>query len=86
MFCFKSSENFLNWYNNNEKHSFYLILHDSLFSRACKLITGSFLLGLTTVIGLKYVSPAKGNGKPTMKVKSLVSNEYKDLVELAALH
>ncbi|XP_031745136.1 centromere protein C isoform X2 [Cucumis sativus] len=51
-----------------------------------RLLYGRVHESLTTVIGLKYVSPAKGNGKPTMKVKSLVSNEYKDLVELAALH
>ncbi|XP_010249870.1 PREDICTED: uncharacterized protein LOC104592284 isoform X2 [Nelumbo nucifera] len=41
---------------------------------------------LATVIGLKYASPAKGDGKPTFKVKSYVSDEYKELVELAALH
>lgn len=42
--------------------------------------------GLTSVIGVKYVSPAKGDGKPTIKVKSYVSDEYKELVDLAALH
>lgn len=42
--------------------------------------------GLATVIGLKYVSPTKDDGKPTLKVKSYVSDEYKELVELAALH
>lgn len=39
------------------------------------------------VIGVKYVSPAKGSGgKSELKVKSYVSEEYKELVELAALH
>ncbi|XP_038896840.1 centromere protein C isoform X1 [Benincasa hispida] len=51
-----------------------------------RLLYGRVHESLATVIGLKYVSPAKGNGQPIMKVKSLVSNEYKDLVELAALH
>lgn len=51
-----------------------------------RLLYGRVHESLATVIGLKYVSPAKGNGQPTLKVKSLVSNEYKDLVELAALH
>ncbi|KAL0562054.1 hypothetical protein IC582_002503 [Cucumis melo] len=51
-----------------------------------RMLYGRVHESLATVIGLKYVSPEKGNGKPTMKVKSLVSNEYKDLVDLAALH
>ena len=63
------------------------ILYSMIFiPSACKFITGFLLLGLATVIGLKYVSPAKGNGQPTLKVKSLVSSEYNELVELAALH
>ncbi|KAI3418983.1 uncharacterized protein J3R85_013487 [Psidium guajava] len=41
---------------------------------------------LATVIGIKYVSPGKADGKPTMRVKSYVSDEYKELVELASLH
>uniref|UniRef100_A0A2N9FCW3 Uncharacterized protein n=1 Tax=Fagus sylvatica TaxID=28930 RepID=A0A2N9FCW3_FAGSY len=41
---------------------------------------------LATVIGLKYASPSKDDGEPTLKVKSYVSDEYKELVELAALH
>jgi hypothetical protein len=42
---------------------------------------------LTTVIGLKYVSPTKGDdGKPALRVKSYIADEYKELVELAALH
>lgn len=39
---------------------------------------------LTTVIGIKYESPGNADGKPGIKVKSFVSDEYKDLVELAA--
>ncbi|XP_030525600.1 centromere protein C isoform X2 [Rhodamnia argentea] len=41
---------------------------------------------LATVIGIKYVSPGKADGKSTMRVKSYVSDEYKELVELASLH
>ncbi|XP_042498368.1 centromere protein C [Macadamia integrifolia] len=41
---------------------------------------------LETVIGLKYVSPAKDGGKPTVRVKSYVSDEYRHLVEQAGLH
>lgn len=43
-----------------------------------------FVTGLTTVIGIKYESPGNADGKPGIKVKSFVSDEYKDLVELAA--
>ncbi|GAB2269438.1 hypothetical protein Dimus_004356 [Dionaea muscipula] len=39
---------------------------------------------MVTVIGLKYFSPSKDGGQP--KVASYVPDEYKDLVELAALH
>ncbi|KAF7136415.1 hypothetical protein RHSIM_Rhsim08G0218700 [Rhododendron simsii] len=43
-------------------------------------------LGLK-VIGVKYVSPGKETGgKPSIKVKSFVSDEFKELVDLAALH
>ncbi|KAJ6415914.1 hypothetical protein OIU84_004660 [Salix udensis] len=41
---------------------------------------------LATVIGIKYESPGNDKGKHALKVKSYVSDEYKDLVELAALH
>ncbi|KAG6575561.1 Centromere protein C, partial [Cucurbita argyrosperma subsp. sororia] len=51
-----------------------------------RLLYGRVHESLATVIGLKYVSPGKGNGQPTLKVKSLVSSEYNELVELAALH
>ncbi|KAJ4835423.1 hypothetical protein Tsubulata_025732 [Turnera subulata] len=43
------------------------------------------LAGLATVIGIKCGSP-DANGEPCLKVRSFVSDEYKDLVELAALH
>ncbi|XP_034696752.1 centromere protein C isoform X4 [Vitis riparia] len=51
-----------------------------------RFLYGRVHKSLTTVIGVKYVSPAKGDGKPTIKVKSYVSDEYKELVDLAALH
>nr|XP_048331294.1 centromere protein C isoform X5 [Ziziphus jujuba var. spinosa] len=51
-----------------------------------RLLYGRIHQSLATVIGLKYASPAKDDGKPTLKVKSFVSDEYKELVELAALH
>lgn len=41
---------------------------------------------LATVIGIKYESPGNDKGKRALKVKSYVSDEYKDLVEIAALH
>ncbi|KAJ6348159.1 hypothetical protein OIU76_004606 [Salix suchowensis] len=41
---------------------------------------------LATVIGIKYESPGNDKGKHALKVKSYVSDEYKDLVDLAALH
>ncbi|KAI6690013.1 hypothetical protein NL676_026841 [Syzygium grande] len=51
-----------------------------------RFLYGRVHQSLATVIGIKYVSPGKANGKPTMKVKSYVSDEYKELVELASLH
>ncbi|KAF8400744.1 hypothetical protein HHK36_014044 [Tetracentron sinense] len=51
-----------------------------------RFLYGRIHESLATVIGLKYVSPAKGDGGPMVKVKSYVSDEYKDLVEQAALH
>lgn len=41
---------------------------------------------LVTVIGVKYSSPSKEADQPAVKVKSFVSDEYKELVDLAALH
>ncbi|CAJ1955180.1 unnamed protein product [Sphenostylis stenocarpa] len=40
---------------------------------------------LATVIGVKCISPGS-DGKPTMKVKSYVSDQHKELFELASLH
>ncbi|KHM98777.1 Centromere protein C isoform B [Glycine soja] len=40
---------------------------------------------LATVIGVKCISPGS-DGKPIMKVKSYVSNKYKELFELASLY
>ena len=39
-----------------------------------------------TVIGVKYSSPSKEADQAAVKVKSFVSDEYKELVDLAALH
>lgn len=41
--------------------------------------------GLATVIGVKCMSPGT-DGKPTMKVKSYVSDLHKELFELASLY
>jgi len=41
--------------------------------------------GLATVIGVKCMSPGS-DGKPTMKVKSYVSEQHKELLELASLY
>ncbi|KAK9102134.1 hypothetical protein Sjap_019388 [Stephania japonica] len=41
---------------------------------------------LLTVIGCKYESPSSATGKPKLKVKSFVSDNFKELVEKAALH
>lgn len=44
-------------------------------------------IGLTTVIGIKYGSPGEGKSeKRASKVKSFVSDDYKELVDFAALH
>ncbi|OAY36829.1 hypothetical protein MANES_11G052100v8 [Manihot esculenta] len=51
-----------------------------------RFLYGRIHTSLATIIGIKYESPQKDNGKTTMKVKSFVSDEYKDLVEQAALY
>ncbi|KAK6912116.1 hypothetical protein RJ641_024209 [Dillenia turbinata] len=51
-----------------------------------RLLYGRIHQSLATVIGLKYASPAKDGGSAKLKVKSFVSDEYKELVELAAMH
>ncbi|XP_047310699.1 centromere protein C-like isoform X2 [Impatiens glandulifera] len=54
-----------------------------------RFLYGRVHKSLTSVIGIKYISPAKGGGgddkKPTFRVKSF-SDEHRELVELAALH
>ncbi|KAL5576387.1 hypothetical protein UlMin_018086 [Ulmus minor] len=54
--------------------------------RGERLLYGRIHQSLPTVIGLKYSSPDKGKATPILKVKSFVNDEYKDLVEKAALH
>ncbi|XP_031263505.1 centromere protein C [Pistacia vera] len=49
-----------------------------------RFLYGRVHQSLTTVIGIKYASPGTNDGKPTIKVKSYVSDQYKDLVDLAA--
>ncbi|KAI3923620.1 hypothetical protein MKW98_011250 [Papaver atlanticum] len=52
-----------------------------------RLLYGRGHESLLTVIGVKYDSPPKSKlEKPTFRVKSYVSDEYKELVENAALH
>ncbi|XWS16386.1 hypothetical protein CRYUN_Cryun34aG0082800 [Craigia yunnanensis] len=55
------------------------------FWKGERFLYGRIHSSLSTVIGIKYESPGKADGEnPTLKVKSFVSDEYKDLVELAA--
>ncbi|XVF86567.1 hypothetical protein PTKIN_Ptkin18bG0052400 [Pterospermum kingtungense] len=55
------------------------------FWKGERFLYGRIHSSLSTVIGIKYESPGKADGgKPTLRVKSFVSDEYKDLVELAA--
>ncbi|XVF26703.1 hypothetical protein REPUB_Repub14bG0041200 [Reevesia pubescens] len=55
------------------------------FWRGERFLYGRVHSSLATVIGIKYSSPGKADGgSPTLKVKSFVSDEYKDMVELAA--
>ncbi|CAN1168244.1 Centromere protein C [Linum perenne] len=50
-----------------------------------RFLYGRIHESLATVIGIKYDSPGKDEGRPGLKVKSYVSDEYKHLVDLAAL-
>ncbi|XP_004511206.3 centromere protein C, partial [Cicer arietinum] len=50
-----------------------------------RMVYGRVHQSLTTVIGVKCMSPGS-DGKPTMKVKSFVSDKYKELFEIASLH
>ncbi|XP_058111699.1 centromere protein C isoform X2 [Magnolia sinica] len=54
--------------------------------RGERLLYGRIHDSLPTVIGVKYSSPGKVERESVLKVKSFVSEEYADLVELAALH
>ncbi|GMI93829.1 hypothetical protein HRI_003052200 [Hibiscus trionum] len=51
------------------------------FWKGERFLYGRVHSSLTTVIGIKYESPGKGDG---LKVKSFVSDEYKELIEQAA--
>ncbi|MED6137335.1 hypothetical protein PIB30_064066 [Stylosanthes scabra] len=55
------------------------------FWKGERMVYGRVHNSLATVIGIKCISPGS-DGKPTMKVKSYVSDEYKDLLELASLY
>ncbi|XP_061338579.1 centromere protein C [Gastrolobium bilobum] len=50
-----------------------------------RLVYGRVHESLATVIGVKCMTPGS-DGKPTMKVKSYVSDNYKELLELASLY
>ncbi|KAK1576974.1 hypothetical protein Q3G72_017999 [Acer saccharum] len=52
--------------------------------RGERFLYGRVNNSLATVIGIKYESPGKENGKPALKVKSFVSDQYQDLIEQAA--
>ncbi|KAM5578960.1 hypothetical protein ABKV19_008983 [Rosa sericea] len=51
-----------------------------------RLLFGRIHNSLPTVIGMKYASPGKGEGKASLKVKSFVSDKHKVLVDLVSLH
>ncbi|XP_024971849.1 centromere protein C-like isoform X2 [Cynara cardunculus var. scolymus] len=51
-----------------------------------RLLYGRVHNSLPTVVGVKYISPTTDNGKPGFKVESFVSDKYKELVDLIALH
>jgi len=55
--------------------------------RGERFLYGRIHESLTTVIGIKYASPGEGKrDSRASKVKSFVSDEYKKLVDFAALH
>lgn len=54
--------------------------------RGERFLYGRVHQSLVTVIGVKYASPSKNAEEPGVKVKSFVSDKYKDLVEFASLH
>ncbi|KAF7843311.1 centromere protein C [Senna tora] len=49
-----------------------------------RLLYGRIHESLATVIGVKYMSLGSADGKPTMKVKSYVSDVHKELLEMAS--
>ncbi|XP_054780876.1 centromere protein C-like [Prosopis cineraria] len=49
-----------------------------------RLVYGRVHESLATVIGVKYMSPGSTDGKPTLKVKSYVSDEHRELLEMAS--
>ncbi|MED6105925.1 hypothetical protein PIB30_000050 [Stylosanthes scabra] len=55
------------------------------FWKGERMVYGRVHNSLATVIGIKCISPGS-DGKPTMKVKSYVSDEHKELLELASLY
>ncbi|KAK3219694.1 hypothetical protein Dsin_013664 [Dipteronia sinensis] len=52
--------------------------------RGERFLYGRVNNSLATVIGIKYESPGKENGKPGLKVKSFLSDQYQYLIEQAA--
>ncbi|XVE88959.1 hypothetical protein DITRI_Ditri19aG0111700 [Diplodiscus trichospermus] len=55
------------------------------FWKGERFLYGRLHSSLATVIGIKYESPGKADAaNPTLKVKSFVSDEYRELVEQAA--
>ncbi|KAM7254086.1 hypothetical protein ACFE04_031768 [Oxalis oulophora] len=51
-----------------------------------RFLYGRIHQSLPTVIGIKYESPTNKDAKSMFKVKSYVPEDYKELVDLAALH
>ncbi|KAK4761087.1 hypothetical protein SAY87_005980 [Trapa incisa] len=54
------------------------------FWKGERFLYGRIHQSLATVIGMKYESPGKTDGKPGLKVKSFVSDEYKELLDFVA--
>ncbi|KAK4252833.1 hypothetical protein QN277_010978 [Acacia crassicarpa] len=49
-----------------------------------RLVYARIQESLATVIGVKYMSPGTTDGKPTMKLKSYVSDEHRELLAMAS--
>ncbi|KAK4754295.1 hypothetical protein SAY87_002399 [Trapa incisa] len=54
------------------------------FWKGERFLYGRIHESLATVIGMKYESPGNADGKPGLKVKSFVSDEYKELLDFVA--